>query len=176
MQLDESNDIPDLDDAERALFARLPREAAVASHDVDRTVKRLEDAGFFRPVRRRISWPFAAAAAVGVFALGIATGAWYTRRNSLEELLSRRDLSADERVLVLQRAGSAYVRAAQGYADATAHIDSSAVEVASRVLLGAAHAVARTSLDGGLSARLSSVLQAGAPSESRTKLKPVIWF
>src|SRR3569623_2032129 len=76
------------------------------------------------------------------------------RRSSLEDMLARKDLTTGERVLLLQRAGSAYVLAAQSYANATAHIDSSAVEVASQVLLGAAHAVARSSMDGGLSQRL----------------------
>ena len=63
-------------------------------------------------------------------------------------------------MLLLQRAGSAYVRAAQGYADATTRIDSTAVEVASQVLVGAAHAVARNNLDAGMAARLAEVLAA----------------
>jgi hypothetical protein len=79
-----------------------------------------------------------------------------------------------QRILLLQRAGSAYVRAAQAYADATAHVDSAAVEVATQVLIGAAHAVARSGLDAGLSQDLSSVLtSAVAPIVNR---KPVIWF
>ena len=82
-------------------------------------------------------WPLAAAAALVVFVLGAAAGVSYTRRNSLEELLARRDSPSPMRVLLLQRAGSAYVRAAQSYADATSKVDSNAVEVASRVLLGA---------------------------------------
>jgi hypothetical protein len=94
----------------------------------------------------------------------------YAQRNSLEQQLARTDLTVSDRVLLLQRAGSAYVRAAQGYADATAHVDSTAVEVASRVLLGAAHAVARNGLDAGLSHGLTTVL---TPVVNR---KPVTWF
>jgi hypothetical protein len=176
MRLDDEQDVPAYDENELALFAQLPREAVVTADEADRTVARLNEAGFFVRPRRRVPWPLAAAAAVVVFALGVAAGAGYTRRNSLEELLSQRDLSAADRVLLLQRAGSAYVRAAQSYADATAHIDSSAVEVASQVLIGAAHAVARTSLDGGLSARLTSALQPGTTAPASLIRKPVTWF
>ena len=176
MRPDDDQDLPPYDDAELALFAELPREAAVSRDDADRTIERLKHAGFFRRRDRRLSWPLAAAAALVVFALGAAAGVSYTRRNSLEELLARRDLAVADRVLLLQRAGSAYVRAAQSYADATSKVDSNAVEVASRVLLGAAHAVARNSLDAGLSARLSSALQPRSVVPVSTPRKPVIWF
>ena len=176
MQPDDNQDLPAYDDSELALFAQLPREVAVADGDADRMIERLEHDGFFRRRQRRLSWPLAAAAALVVFALGAAAGVSYTRRNSLEELLSRRDLAIADRVLLLQRAGSAYVRAAQSYADATSKVDSNAVEVASRVLLGAAHAVARNSLDAGLSARLSSALQPHTVTPVSAARKPVIWF
>jgi hypothetical protein len=90
-------------------------------------------------------------------------------------MLDRKQLSVADRVLLLQRAGSAYVRAAQSYADATAHVDSNAVEVASRVLLGAAHAVARSSLDAGLSERLTTAMQPVVAPASPAR-KPIIWF
>jgi len=110
-----------------------------------------------------------------IFAVGAFAGTQYARHNSLEEILSRNDLTVSDRVLLLQRAGSAYVHAAQAYADATANVDSSAVEVASRVLLGAAHAVARSSLDAGLSERLTNAMQpVAAPLPASHK--PVIWF
>ena len=110
-----------------------------------------------------------------IFAIGTFVGSRYARRNSLEETLAQNQLSVADRVLLLQRAGSAYVRAAQSYADATANVDSNAVEVASRVLLGAAHAVARSSLDAGLSARLTSAMQPAVSPEPSPR-KPVIWF
>jgi hypothetical protein len=161
---------------EAKLFAALPREEAIVAADFDRLMGRLRREGFFQS-RRRISRTaiIGAAAAVVTFALGLAVGSYNVRRGSLEEMLSRPGLSVGERVLVLQRAGSAYVRAAQNYADATANVDSAAVEVASRVLMGAAHAVARNSLDAGLSARLATALGPGMlvpVSESR----PVIWY
>src|SRR6185295_1952714 len=109
--------------------------------------QRLRAEGYFQ--RSGVLWrrTILAAAALALFAVGIATGSFATRRNSLEDLLARNDLTVPDRILLLQRAGSAYVRAAQGYADATARVDSTAVEVASRVLVGAAHAVARNRLD-----------------------------
>jgi hypothetical protein len=100
-------------------------------------------------------------------------GARVERGRSLEAQIDREGLSANERVLVLQRAGSAYVRAAHAYADAVAETDSTAVEVASQVLIGAAQAVARTDLDGGLTPRLTAVLASDAADPDAP---PAIWY
>jgi len=156
------------------LLDELPRSTAVTPGEFERVVDQLRREGFFRTRRRVPRWMLGAAAALVIFALGglagSVAGARYARKNSLEQMLARQDLTVPERILLLQRAGSAYVHAAQSYADATAHVDSTAVEVASRVLLGAAHAVARNGLDAGLSQGLSTVL---TPVVNR---KPVIWF
>lgn len=167
------SDIPDYDNELQPLLDALPRTATLEPGQADRIVAQLRREGFFRRRNRPLQWAMRAAAAIVIFALGAGAGVRYARRNSLEEMLARKDLTVADRVLVLQRAGSAYVRAAQSYADATARVDSSAVEVASRVLLGAAHAVARSSLDAGLSERLSSVLRPVANTQNN---KPVIWF
>lgn len=159
-------------DAElNALFDALPRSAPIDPLAADRLVVRLRHDGFFARRARRSLWPLGVAAAAVLLAVG-AWGGWLAgRRDSLDEMLERKDLTVAERVLLLQRAGSAYVTAAQGYATATAHVDSTAVEVASRVLLGAAHAVARSHMDAGVAARLTTVLQTPArPS------RPAIWF
>jgi len=161
------------DDAElRALFDALPREEPVRAGGAEDVLWRLKHDGVM-PSRARRRWPVQAAAAL----LLLATGAWVGwhagRRGSIEDLLARNDLTLSERVLLLQRAGSAYVTAAQGYASATARVDSSAVEIASRVLLGAAHAVARSQLDAGVAARLTSVLQ---PPPAAAPPRPTIWF
>src|SRR5262245_9637644 len=157
------------DDEDVDVFAGLPRELPVNDGEVDQMVRRLRSDGLLRP--KSYIWRNAtlAAAAVILFALGTAFGSYLTRRGSLEDMLKRRDLALSDRILLLQRAGSAYVSAAQGYADATAHIDSSAVEVASKVLVGAANAVARSNLDAGMAARLAAALQP-------LPRKPVIWF
>jgi len=169
------DDASEHDDEMLRLFAALPRTVPIEAGQPDRIVAQLRREGFFRAQRRARRWAIQAAAAAVIFAIGALAGSHYARSNSLEDMLARTQLSAAERVLLLQRAGSAYVRAAQAYADATAHVDSSAVEVASRVLLGAAHAVARSSLDAGLSERLARVLQpASAPMPASRQ--PVIWF
>ena len=157
------------DDEDPGLFAELPREISVDDGEVDLMVRRLRSDGLLRGKSRIWRTAALAAAAVFIFAAGAALGSYVTRRGSLEDMLARRDLEASDRILLLQRAGSAYVTAAQGYADATAHTDSSAVEVASRVLVGGAHAVARSNLDAGMAARLAAALQ----PQPR---KPIIWF
>ncbi|MEP6491339.1 MAG: hypothetical protein ABJF01_01590 [bacterium] len=164
------------DDDERRLFAELPREEVLTPGDVDRLVRRLRFEGFFRARVNAWRWGLAAAAAIVLFAAGTATGRFAERRNSLDALLARSDLSITDRVLLLQRAGTAYVQAAQSYASATTTIDSGAVEVASRVLMGAAHAVARNGLDAGLSARLTSALQPSVMTPVSAPRKPVIWY
>jgi hypothetical protein len=176
MQNDDERAI-EYDADEARLFAGLPREEPVDPVEFDRLVGRLRREAFFHASTRGSlrGMMGAAAAAVMMFALGVGVGTYNARRGSLEDMLARPKLSVGERVLVLQRAGSAYVRAAQSYADATANIDSSAVEVASKVLMGAAHAVARNNLDAGLSARLASALE---PSTLRPAVDkhPVIWY
>lgn len=171
MHEDEIDDRPiEYDDDELRWFAALPREEALAPGETDRAVARLRREGFF--VRRRVrrDWIAGAiAAALVLFAAGVAVGNAIARRNSLEVMLARTDLSVGERVLLLQRAGSAYVHAAQSYADATAHVDSSAIEVASRVLIGAAHAVARNGLDAGLGAP-----RHGAPADTHPQTRHMV--
>jgi hypothetical protein len=169
------DDVSAHDDELLRLFAGLPRTAPLEVGQADRIVAQLRREGFFRRQHRALRWTIRAAAAAVIFALGAFAGSRYARRNSLEELLARKQLTVADRVLLLQRAGSAYVHAAQSYADATAHVDSNAVEVASRVLLGAAHAVARSSLDAGLSERLTSAMQPVVIPVSATRT-PVIWF
>ena len=158
------------DEFDDDLFAELPRTTALTPGQFERLADRLREEGLLQPTPRVPRWIGGIAAAIAIFALGTFAGVRYAERNSLEQQLARNDLTVSDRVLLLQRAGSAYVRAAQAYADATAHVDSTAVEVASRVLLGAAHAVARNGLDAGLSHGLTTVL---TPVVNR---KPVTWF
>ena len=176
----EHYDIPEYTNRERALFAALPRASELDPALEERVIAALRVDGYFRPRDRRVIRAVAIAAGLLLFAIGGAIGAFvgsrYAMRNSLETLIARRNLSVAERVLLLQRAGSAYVRAAHGYADATARADSTAVEVASQVLVGAAQAMARSRLDSRVSAGLTAVLQRGV-TPGATRISPsVLWF
>jgi hypothetical protein len=182
MRPNDDSPISDYDAEMSALFGALPRETPADPRAADRLVTRLRHEGFFarrssvipsaaRDLLVALRSPIGIAAAAMLMALA-AWGGWLAgRHGSLEEMLARKDLTIADRVLLLQRAGSAYVTAAESYASATARTDTTAIEVASRVLLGAAHAVARNHLDAGVAARLTSVLQPPA-----TPPKPTIWF
>jgi hypothetical protein len=170
-----------LDAKERRLFQSLPREMQIVREDEDRLVHTLRSEGFFerhrlapRPAARLVA---AVALMLGGAVIGSVIGARAATRTSLEAQLARNDLTSAERILLLQRAGSAYVQAAHAYADATAQTDSTAVEVARQVLLGAAHAVVRTRLDGGMAASLTSVLQDSTIRRvARPQPSPLIWY
>jgi len=157
---------------ERRLFEQLPRESAPPAAEAERLVAALRSEGFFR---RRAAVPrlaFQLAAAIALLVIGGVIGARLERRGSLEELLDRDNLAVSERVLLLQRAGSAYVRAAHAYASATATADSTAVEVASQVLRGAAGALVKSNLNSTVSSGIVNVLQAA----DRGPRQPLIWY
>src|SRR5689334_20284927 len=132
------DEVIDYNENERAAFAALPREMNVADGEADRVIAALRTEGYFHRRRSGRRWMLQAAAALALLVGGGAIGfasAHYGARNSLESMLERKDLNVADRVLLLQRAGSAYVEAANGYADATSHTDAVAVEVAQRVLI-----------------------------------------
>ncbi|MFI5309862.1 MAG: hypothetical protein ACHQQ3_01405 [Gemmatimonadales bacterium] len=157
---------------ERELFAQLPRENAPDAAATARLLAALRREGFLPREAPRWRAALQLAAAVALLAAGALGGARFATRNSLERALVRTDLTIPDRILLLQRAGSAYVTAAHGYADATAHADSTAVEVANQVLRGAAHAVMKSNLSSTLSASLVAVLQV----PSTTPPKPILWY
>ena len=142
---------------ERTAFDALPRESMITPGEESRLVAALRSEGFFRRRSRVPVVLLQVAAAVVLFVAGGYVGTRMEPQDTIESMLERTDLSLDDRVLLLQRAGSAYVRAANGYASATSVVDSAAVEVASKVLMGAAHAVARQSLDGGFTVQLATM-------------------
>jgi len=158
------------------LFTTLPRENAPEPRELDHLVTALKAEGFLRRRDPRFSWVLQIAAAVVLLVSGGIAGARIANRNSLEVMLMRTDLSLPDRILLMQRAGSAYVRAANSYAGAASQTDSTAIEVASRVLLGAAQAVARSKLDGGLTPSLTAALRATAAEPSPAPRQRIIWF
>ena len=166
----------ELDEQERRLFAELPRESAAVPRELDHLVSALKAEGFLGSRRRGAHWALMLAAAVVLVVVSGFAGARLATRNSLEAQLERTDLSVADRILLMQRAGSAYVRASNAYAGAVAQTDSTAIEVASRVLLGAAQAVARSNLDGGVSPSLTAVLRARGADTARVSPQRVLWF
>lgn len=164
------------DERMRRLFAALPRESAPEPRELGALVTALKAEGFLRRRDRRVSWALQLAAAVVLLVLGGIAGARIASRNSLEAMLARTDLSLSDRILLMQRAGSAYVRAANSYAAAASETDSTAIEVSSRVLLGAAQAVARSKLDGGLTPSLTAALRATSAESAPVPRQHVIWF
>ena len=157
------------------LFRELPREAAVDARELDHLVTALRAEGFLRARQHRFAWMLQLAAAIVLVVLGGVAGARFATRNSLESMLERTDLTVSDRILLMQRAGSAYVRAANSYAGAVAQTDSTAIEVATRVLIGAAQAVARSNLDGGLTPNLTAALREAGEPAPPTRQR-VLWF
>ena len=168
----------DYTDDERRLFQALPKDCSLDPRLEDAVVARLRHEGLLRtPVRRFASAAFLALAA-GLIAVawlgGVHYGAQQAHASSIEGLLARTDLSDSERTLLMQRAGSAYVAAANAYAASVHSADSTAVEVSSQVLMGAAQAVARTNLNGVLATRIASLMSDTRPAPAKTQ--PVIWY
>jgi hypothetical protein len=167
----------DLTPHERTLFARLPREATTIPGEERVVLRRLRGEREGSRSGGVPRWTMLAAAGIALAFtsgyVGARIGAARAERRSIEGALARSDLSIADRVLLMQRAGSAYVLAAQGYAAAAKGIDSAAVQVASQVLVGAARAVARSDLDGGLSAPLTVLLEQPL---ARPTPQPVIWY
>jgi hypothetical protein len=154
----------ELTDREQELFAALPRLMPGDADQEERVVDALKAEGYFRRGRSNGRLVLQIAAGLVLFIIGGLVGVRYGERNSLEARLAHNDLPLRERVLLLQRAGSAYVTAANAYADATTQLDPNAVEIAQQILLSAAQAVARRNLDGGLTNRLQAAMQSPGAS------------
>jgi hypothetical protein len=170
--------LTDYTDDERRLFQGLSKDCVLDPHLEDAVVARLRREGLLRtPVRRFASAAFLALAA-GLIAVawlgGVRYGAQQAHASSIEGLLARADLSDGERTLLMQRAGSAYVAAAHAYASSVKSADSTAVEVSSQVLMGAAQAVARTNLNGALATRIAGLMKDAQAGPVKTQ--PVIWY
>lgn len=169
------HDSDSLGERERALFDALPKESPLKKGAEDRLIGALRAEGFLGRRRGEMHWALQLAAAavllaVGGFA-GFAVGSREASRNSIDAMLARDDLVLADRVFLLQRAGSAYVRAANKYADATPVVDSAAVDVARQVLLGAAQAMSSRSLDGGVTSLIAAALDT-----NRSTLPSAIWY
>jgi hypothetical protein len=160
---------------ERELFAALPRESTPDPVATDRLLRAMRYDGMLRPSQRfspAMRVALRIAAGLALFIGGAFAGSRYAMRNSLETALQRRDLTVVDRILLLQRAGSAYVTAADAYANATQQADSTAVEVANQVLRGAASAVVR----GSLNTRTANNLLVALQGRDTTSQKTLLWY
>lgn len=159
---------------ERRAFEALPRAASIDPALEERIVDTLRSQGLLRSRSTRF-----AGLAIAALAASLVVAAWFggaryganaARAASIEGQLGRSDLSSADRILLMQRAGSAYVAAANGYAASVKHADATAVEVSSQVLISAAQAVARSSLDGALAPRIATALRPPQTSNA------IIWY
>jgi hypothetical protein len=173
--MSDDRELTQSDERLQRLFDELPRTSTPEPHELEHLVSALHTEGFLQSrTLWRSHWLLQLAAAIVLLAGGGVIGARMATRHSLESQLERTDLTVADRILLIQRAGSAYVRASNGYASAVATTDSSAVEVARRVLEGAAQAVARSNLDGGFSKDLTAALRpTTVPAAAAQR---VIWF
>jgi hypothetical protein len=166
--------LSDYTDEERRLLEALPRSAQPSGALEQYIVSALHDEGLLRSPRRRLLIPayvlLAASLVVAAWKGGARYGAASARAASIEGQLERQDMSSADRILLMQRSGSAYVAAANAYAASVKQADATAVEVSSQVLLGAAQAVARANLGGAVAPRLATALR--PPTNSNA----VIWY
>ena len=173
-----SDHLDDYTREERRLFAALPKTKDVDPRLENAVVTALQREGLLRSSGgRRSAFAFVALAATLVLAAwlgGVRWGAQSARADSIEGLLARADLSASERVLLMQRAGSAYVAATNQYVASVDQVDAVAAEVSSRTLLGAAQAVARARVNGPLATRIAAIM--GDARGEAGQAKPVIWY
>ncbi len=107
--MDSSNLPPDL----LAALRTLPDEVAPPPGEEDRTVRALRRRGLLPPPRwRRYGVPLTrVAAALVIFAAGAVYGDARATRWAMDTLLEQRDRDTRATALLVQRAGSAYVRA-----------------------------------------------------------------
>jgi hypothetical protein len=161
------------DDAERAWLAALPRTSTPGPSAENQLVRTLRREGYFGRGLSISTALLGMAAAIVLFASGALVGAHIDRGSSLEAELLREPTSSAERVLLLQRAGSAYLRSMQ--LAASAPHDSVAAEVVSQALVAAAQAAARAHLDNGLSPRLVALLDARSGANAAPQ-STLIWY
>ena len=154
-------------------FAALPREYPTDAAEEERTARALRAAGYLgrpRGTRRFVPMALRIAAAVALLATGFLYGTYRESRHTLEVLLAERDLDAAAHSALVQRAGSAYVRAIAEFGDAEA-APPEAREAALAALRAAALAVLRMDPASPLSSDLLRAINRGRREPAR-----VIWF
>jgi len=185
--------LDELTPEERAAFGALPRERIPPAALEERVVGALRAEGLLgapvtaaRPAgpRRASSWLVAAAAAaVALFASGVAVGQWSAGRGMADAVSAALDRSGDpaQAATEVQEAGSEYVRAVARLAELAGGGDArdvaSGTEAARVALHAAALELARLSPDDPTLRLVLAVLEerAETPSDSAAPRK-TIWF
>jgi hypothetical protein len=104
----------DLNAAERAAYAELPREENPGRAVEDRIVRALTERGLLNRARASRGawwWVGVAAAAVVAFGAGLAAGEYRAEQRVERQLAAARDESARDAAMRVQQTGSAYVEA-----------------------------------------------------------------
>lgn len=174
--------------AEREAFESLPRERMPGRLLEERIVSELHARGLLGvPQVRRHRWGMlrisaAAAAAVMLFASGLAVGQWLGARHTATAMLAQQAQDAASTAAAIERTGSAYVSALGALAQASASSDPQEVararEAAQTVLHDAANEMVRVAPDDPVSAQILKGLErarvetAAASSDGRR----LVWF
>jgi len=186
-------DDSELTAAERERFEALPREVMPSRLLEERIVSELHERGLLgvREGRRHVgrpAWgPFplaaAAAAAVALFASGLAVGQWLGARHTAETMLALQRQDSANATAAIQRTGSAYLSALGALAQASTSSNPAEVararEAAQNVLHQAANEMVRLAPDDPVSAHIlqgldkAKVQATTASSDGKQRL---VWF
>lgn len=171
---------------EQAALHALPREAMPSRILEERVVHALRERGLLGHVVRP-RWPrswiaVAAAAAVALFASGLATGQWLGSKRATDTLVTLRHDDALRSAAQVQQAGSDYVTALTLLAErADSTMDPAALtqarEVAVAALWSAAREIVRLAPDDPVASQILQGLDKAHQQQSgATQARRVIWF
>jgi hypothetical protein len=176
-------DTDELSPAEQAAFAALPREADGGRLMEERAVRALRERGLLQPPRRlpfRGAWMAAGtAAAVALFACGIATGQWMAGRQAAEQMAEMRRADEARAATAVQKTGEAYVAALSALARSAGQggTPASARTVATQGLTAAARQVLRVAPDDPVAAGILASYDRQQRTAADTAGKQrVVWF
>lgn len=177
----------DLTPEERAAFAALPRERVPPAHMEDRIVDALHGQGLLvqrprlRPASRWLATA-ATAAALALFAGGVAVGQWLGGRTAAGVVSAVLEQDATARALAVQAAGSEYVRAVARLSDLAQREGPAGLgpgrEAAQVALHAAALELARLSPDDATIRMVLAVLerQQGDEAGKTGSVRRTVWF
>jgi hypothetical protein len=165
------------------LIDTLPREEDASDLLEERTVRALRAAGLLGR-RHSIARPWlagAAAAAIALFASGLAIGQWIGSRNATSAMVAQHNANLQQTAAVVERAGNAYVQALSALAESPQSRGSAdalyARETALTILHQAANQMVRLAPNDPVSVNILQGLDQAKPrAPERRKPRRVIWF